>query len=81
MLPDYSTDDRILFDWSAKSGAKLTRSELAEAVRFAKSEEGDCRTVWQLVQGATAYARGFDFIDARVDLETRASKLLNLAAN
>ena len=80
-LPDYSKDDKILFDWTIKAGAKLTRSELAEAVRFAKSEEGDCRTIWQLVQGATAYARGFDFIDARVDLETRASKLLNLAAN
>jgi hypothetical protein len=26
----------------------------------------------------TAYARGFDFVDARVDLETRAGKLLNL---
>lgn len=81
LLPDYKADERILFDWTAKAGAKLTRAELAEAVRFAKSEEGDCRTVWQLVQGATAYARGFDFIDARVDLETRASKLLNLAAN
>jgi hypothetical protein len=81
LLPDYSTDDRILVDWAGKNGAKLTRSEVAEAVKFAKSEEGECRNVWQLVQGATAYARGFDFIDARVDLETRASKLLNLAAN
>lgn len=81
LLPDFSKDDRILFDWTTKNGAKLTRSELAEAVRFAKSEEGDCRTVWQLVQGATAYARGFDYVDARVDLETRAGKLLNLASN
>lgn len=81
LLPDYKNDDKILLDWVNKQGTKLTRSELAESVRFAKSEEGECRTVWQLVQGATAYARGFDYIDSRVDLETRAGKLLNIAAN
>lgn len=59
--------------------AKFSRAEIKSAIDFAKAEEGDCRTLWQLVQGFTAYARGFDFIDSRVDLETRAGKLLNLA--
>lgn len=59
---------------------KLTRPETREAVESAKREEGDCRSLWQLVQGFTAYARGFDFIDSRVDLETRAGRLLNLTA-
>lgn len=59
--------------------AKFSRAEIKSAIDFAKAEEGDCRTLWQLVQGFTAYARGFEFIDARVDLETRAGKLLNLA--
>ena len=60
---------------------KFTRAETREAVAVAKKEEGDCRTLWQLVQGFTAYARDFEFTDARVDLCKRAGKLLDLAAN
>jgi len=71
-----TVDDLIKFTSKA---AKFTRSELSSAIDFAKSEEGDCKTVWQLVQGLTAYARGFDFVDARLDLETRAGKILSLA--
>lgn len=68
-----------LLEYLAKA-AKFSKAEVKSAIAFAKSEEGDCRTLWQLVQGFTAYARGFDWIDARVDLETRAGKLLNLVA-
>jgi len=57
---------------------KFSKAEVRGAWDFAKAEEGDCRTLWQVVQGLTAYARGFDYMDARVDLETRAGKLLNL---
>lgn len=71
-----TVDDLLTF--TAKA-AKFTRSELSSAIDFAKSEEGDCRTVWHLVQGLTAYARGFDWVDTRIDLETRAGKILNLA--
>ncbi len=66
-----------LLDWVARNG-KFTKNEVREAVAFAKSEEGECKTLWQLVQGFTAYARGFDFIDTRVDLERRAGNLLNM---
>ena len=59
---------------------KFTRGEVSEAIAAAKREEGDCRTLWNLVQGLTAYARGFDFVDSRVDLERRAGKLLDLVA-
>lgn len=65
--------------WCAKHG-KFTRSEVSEAIAFAKSEEGACETLWQLVQGFTAYARGFDWVDARIDLEKRAGALLNLVS-
>jgi hypothetical protein len=61
-----------------QSVGKFSKNEANEAWSFAKAEEGDCRTLWHAVQGLTAYARGFDFIDSRVDLETRAGKLLNL---
>lgn len=57
---------------------KFTKSEVKSGFDFAKAEEGECRTVWQFVQGLTAYARGFDFIDARTDLERRAGSMLNL---
>jgi len=62
------------------SNGKFSRSEVRSAYDFAKAEEGKCETLWDAVQGLTAYARGFDFVDARVDLETRAGKLLNLVA-
>lgn len=59
---------------------KLTQAEVTEAERFAKSEEGRFATLWDLVQGLTAYARGFDYLDARTDLEKRAGALLNIVA-
>lgn len=59
---------------------KFTKPEIKSAIDFAKSEEGGCRTLWDLVQGFTAYARGFDFIDARTDLEKRAGALLKLVS-
>lgn len=67
-----------VFGFANKHGS-FSKSEISEAVRYAKAEEGDCRTLWQLVQGLTAYARGFDFVDAKVDLENRAGKLLDPA--
>lgn len=57
---------------------KLTKTDVSSGFAFAKSEEGECRTLWQFVQGLTAYARGFDYVDARVDLERRAGSMLNL---
>lgn len=59
-------------------GAKFTRSEIREAMDTAKKEEGQCVTLWDLSQGFTAYARGFDFLDARTDLERRSGKLLDI---
>lgn len=59
-------------------GAKFTQVEIREAIAAAEREEGQCETLWDLSQGLTAYARGFEFLDARTDLETRAGKLLDL---
>jgi hypothetical protein len=56
---------------------KFSRTEAKEAIATATREEGQCVSVWDAVQGLTAYARGFDFVDARVDVETRAGKLLD----
>lgn len=59
---------------------KFTKSEARESFDTAVKEEGECRTLWQVIQGVTAYARGFDFVDARVELETKAGKLLSMVA-
>lgn len=55
--------------------------EVADAIKFAKAEEGGCRSLWDIINGFTASARSIEFIDARVDLERRGSKLMDLAKN
>jgi hypothetical protein len=75
LLP--STKEEEIVSWLRSKG-KFSNDEAKSAIASAKSEEGDCRTLWHVVQGLTAYARGFDFIDSRTDLETRAGKLLEL---
>jgi len=79
IVPATTAPGTLLADVSSYCNAngKFTKSEIRSAIDFAKAEEGDCRTLWQLVQGFTAYARGLDWVDARIDLETRAGKLLN----
>lgn len=72
--------DDLIIDFARKHG-KFSKAEVREAIAFARREEGDCRTLWQLIQGGTAYARGFDYIDSRTETETRFSALLNLAKN
>ena len=59
---------------------KFNGSEAESAIEFAKNEEGDARTLWQIVQGLTASAREYAFIDARQDLEKRAGALLKIVA-
>lgn len=65
-------------DFARLAGGKFSKSEVREAVAAAIREEGQCETLWDFVQGLTAYARGFDFLDTRTDLETRAGKMLSL---
>jgi len=60
---------------------KFTRGEIDNARKMAKLEEGQCETLWDLIQGFTAYARGFDYMDARIDLERRGSALLKVVEN
>lgn len=70
-------DDDEVSKWLHENG-EFTKTEVREAIRTAKVEEGDCRTLWHAVQGFTAHARGYEFVDARIDLETRAGKLLEI---
>lgn len=58
----------------------FTGSEARAAIAYAEKEEGQCATLWDVIQGLTASARDLAYIDARVDLEKRAGALLKLVA-
>jgi len=84
-LPDPVTKDgvqveywRTLHDWVTKKGMRFTKMEIRDAERFAIAEEGQCASLWDLVQGLTASARALEWADARADLQARAGKLMNL---
>ncbi len=54
----------------------FTGQEVTEAWQTGHEEGEDVSTLWGMVQGFTAYARGLSFTNARVDLEKRAGALL-----
>lgn len=72
-----STDEDKVVEFAMKHG--FTRAEAKRAVATANNEEGQCATLWDLVNGFTASARMMAFADARADLETRAGKLMRIA--
>jgi len=71
------TDDEVT-DWLRKQNFNL--KEAQRVVEKAKEEEGQARTVWDLVQGGTAIARGVQHTDSRIEMERKASKLLRRVA-
>jgi hypothetical protein len=75
LLPK-EADDQIAF--FKKLG--FTGGEYKNAKEAAEREEGQFESLWDAVNGLTAYARTFAHIDARVDLQKRAGKFLDLVA-
>lgn len=59
---------------------KIGRAEVHNAVERANMEEGQCATLWDLVQGLTACAREYEHTDSRLDLERRAGALLDIVS-
>ncbi len=59
---------------------KFTASESANIIEMARTEEGDSRTLWQVVQGGTALARSMPYAEDGADLSKRVTKLIKLAA-
>lgn len=82
LLPVTKREEVIewLTDQSKTNNAKLTKSEAVGAYDTAIEEEGECRTLWNVVQGITAHARDFSFIDARTELEAKVPRLMKLVA-
>ena len=70
-------DDEEVAKWLRTRN--FTKAESAKLIEKAKEEEGEARTVWQLVQGGTASARAIQHTDARTAAERRVSGLLAVA--
>jgi hypothetical protein len=73
-----STDDDEIVTFAIKHG--FNRAETKRAIEAARTEEGQCASLWDLCNGFTACARNFAYADAKIDLETRAGNLMKLAA-
>jgi hypothetical protein len=73
LLPE-KREERVT--WLMEKG--FTKAEALGGIAAAEREEGEGRTVWQIVNGLTAYAREYAYLDARLDLERRAGKLMQL---
>jgi len=63
--------------WLQERG--FTKSEAGAAITTAIASEGEARTVWQVINGVTAYARSIQHTDLRVGLEKKAGSLMSFA--
>jgi len=51
------------------------------AVASANAEEGEAKSLWNVIQGLTAHARTIPYANERTELETKAGKLMELVAS
>lgn len=65
-------------DWLKSRG--FTSTVAKQAIEKAKEEEGDARSLWDIVNGITAHARSIPYNDERTKLEAQAGKLLEVVA-
>lgn len=65
-------------EWLQNRG--FTASIAKNAVESAQVEEGQARSLWDIVNGITAHARTIPNTDDRVTLERQAGKLMNLVS-
>jgi hypothetical protein len=59
----------------------FTKAQATASVQSAKAEEGRARTIWDIVNGITAYARTIANSDDRIAVEAKAGKLMDNATN
>jgi hypothetical protein len=69
-----------VYKWLRDRGFTLPVARAAYAAAETDRRNYNPRTVWGLVQGITDYAHDIGHTDARVDLEERAGKLLEVVA-
>lgn len=71
------TDEDEIVKFGVKHG--FNRAETKRAIAAANTEEGQCASLWDLVNGFTATARMMVHADAKDSMEVRAGKLMKLA--
>lgn len=73
--------DRTTSAWDKWLRDRGFSANLAKAaIDTARAEEGEARSLWNIVNGITAHARTLPHTDARVELETKAGNLLNIVS-
>jgi hypothetical protein len=70
--------DEARVNWVLDKG--FTKGEAKGGIELALSTIGDCQNLWQLVDGLTMHSRNYENMDARLDLDKRAGKLMDLVA-
>lgn len=74
-IPTNPGTGKTVESWLQSRG--FTKGQAKASVDAAQAEEGSARSVWDIVNGVTAYARSVPFTNERVALETAAGKLLD----
>jgi hypothetical protein len=77
-IPDAAKTNGVQ-DWLAARG--FTKAVATASVQTAVAEEGQARSLWDIVQGITAYARTIPHTDERVAIETKAGALMRIVSN
>jgi hypothetical protein len=78
VIPINKGKDETVQDWLQNRG--FTKAQSKASVDAAVAEQGSARTIWDVVNGITAYARSVSHTDERVQLEYKAGKLMEAVA-
>jgi hypothetical protein len=74
---EVAKDAGSAIEWLRARG--FTGNVAKASVEAAEREEGRAASVWDLMNGVTALARGIEFQDERVALERKAGELISVA--
>jgi hypothetical protein len=69
--------DQTVERWLQDRG--FTKAQATGSYATAVAEEGRSHSIWDIVNGITAFARSVPHTDQRVALETEAGKIMNMA--
>lgn len=78
-IPDAAKSKDNVSEWLMKRG--FTKSVAVASVQTAIAEEGQARSLWDVINGVTAFARTIPFANERVELETAAGRLMSVVAD
>ena len=78
-LPEADKPGKGWDSWLQDRG--FTARQAKSAIETAQAEEGEARSLWDIINGVTASARAIIHTDERVKLETAAGKLMRYAVD